>query len=335
MRIAIYRAGALGDTLLTFPALHALRKQWPDAHITLICRADVHALALASGLADRTLSHELAAWTCLFDDGVSPSDLARETFAGADLALVWAPDAGGEIASRLRALGVQQALVAEPPPRAGSRRHVALQLLDSLAPLGITTPTDLVELSASLPALRWPQEAQDEADEVWERIQGELAGRPAIAIHPGSGGARKRWPPGHFAALIRDVRRDYAPILIAGPQDEEVVAQVIAEAGATPTVRDLSVAGLAAFLSRCALYVGNDSGVTHLAGLLGVPTIALFGPTDPALWAPLGRRVVALQSPTGRMEDLSPETVSVRWDSPDPSHGDGEQRQRLQAHLSV
>ena len=70
--------------------------------------------------------------------------------------------------------------------------------------------------------------------------------------------------------LIRDVRRDYAPILIAGPQDEEVVAQVIAEAGATPTVRDLSVAGLAAFLSRCALYVGNDSGVTHLAGLLGV-----------------------------------------------------------------
>ncbi len=84
---------------------------------------------------------------------------------------------------------------------------------------------------------------------------------------------------------------------------------MIAEASATPTVRDLSVAGLAAFLSRCALFVGNDSGVTHLAGLLGVPTVALFGPTDPAIWAPLGLRVVALQSPKGRMEELSPGTV--------------------------
>jgi heptosyltransferase III len=309
MRIAVYRAGALGDTLLTFPALYALRKQWPDAHITLICRADVHALALTSGLADRTLSHELAAWTCLFDGGVSPSDLAREVFAGANLALVWVQDVAGEIVSLLDTLGARKALIIEPPPRAGSRWHVALQLLDSLAPLGFTTPTDLVELSASLPALKWSQEAQDEADEVWERIQGALAGRPAIAIHPGSGGARKRWPPGHFAKLTRDVRSDYALILIAAQQDEEVVAQVIAEAGATPTLRDLSVAGLAAFLPRCALYVGNDSGVTHLAGLLGVPTLALFGPTDPALWAPLGPRVVTLQSPTGRMEDLSPETV--------------------------
>src|SRR5690349_7467502 len=110
MRIAVYRAGALCDTLRTFPALDALRKQWPDAHITLICRADVHALALASGLADRTLSHELAAWTCLFDGGVSPSVLAREIFAGADLALVWAQDAGGEIVSRLNTLGARKAL---------------------------------------------------------------------------------------------------------------------------------------------------------------------------------------------------------------------------------
>jgi ADP-heptose:LPS heptosyltransferase len=317
MRIVVYRAGALGDTLLTFPALAALHKQWPAARITLICRADVHALALASGLVDRTWSHALPEWMCLFDNGVAPSDLARETFGGVDLALIWAADAGGEVASQLRALGVQQTLVAEPPPQAGSRRHAALQLLDSLAPLGLLTPTDLIELSASLPKIRWPQEAQDEADGEWERLQGELAGRPAVAIHPGSGGARKRWPPGQFAALIRSLRRDYAPVLIAGPQDVEVVAQVTVEAGATPTVRDLSVAGLAACLSQCQFFVGNDAGVTHLASLLGVSTIALFGPTDPAIWAPLGPRVVMLQSATGRMEDLLPEEVLAaiaRWD---------------------
>jgi ADP-heptose:LPS heptosyltransferase len=315
MRIAVYRAGALGDTLLIFPALNALRTQWPHAHITLICRPDVH--ALASVLADRTLSHELAAWTCLFDKGASPSDLARKTFADADLAVVWARDAGGEMASRLRALGVQTALVADPAPQCGLRRHVALQLLDTLEPLGVAIPTDVAALPGLLPPLQWPREAQDEANGIWERLHESLAGRRAIAIHSGSGGARKRWPPRHFAALIHNLRRDYAPILIAGPQDEEIVAQVIAEAGATPGVGDLSVAGLAAFLSRCALYVGNDAGVSHLAGLLGVPTVALFGPTNPALWAPLGPQVVTLQSATGRMEDLSLETVVAaiaRWD---------------------
>jgi ADP-heptose:LPS heptosyltransferase len=309
MRIIVYRAGALGDTLLIFPVLNALRRQWPGAHITLICRADVHTLALANGLADRAVSHELAAWMCLFDDGVVLSDLAYEILVGAELALVWAPDAGGKTASRLRAAGVQTALIAEPSPHAGSRRHVALQLLDALRPLGVALPNNGAALPGLLPPLGCPKEAQDEADGIWKHMHGELAGRPAIAIHPGSGGARKRWPPGHFAALIRVLRGDSAPILIAGPQDAEIVAQVVTEAGATPIVRDLSVAGLAAFLSRCTLYVGNDSGVTHLAGLLGVPTVALFGPTDPALWAPLGTRVVSLRSPTGQIGDLSPETI--------------------------
>jgi ADP-heptose:LPS heptosyltransferase len=109
--------------------------------------------------------------------------------------------------------------------------------------------------------------------------------------------------------LIDELRRECAPVLIAGPQDEAIVAQVVAGAGVTPTVRDLSVAGLTALLPKCALYVGNDSGVTHLAGVLGVPTLAHFGPTDPALWAPLGPRVVALRSPTGRMEDLASDLV--------------------------
>jgi ADP-heptose:LPS heptosyltransferase len=105
------------------------------------------------------------------------------------------------------------------------------------------------------------------------------------------------------------LRQDFAPILVAGPQDEKLVAQVIAEARSTPIVRDMSVAGLAAWLSACAIYIGNDSGVTHLAGMLGVPTIALFGSTDPALWTPLGRHIVALRSSTGQMGDLLPEDV--------------------------
>src|SRR5690242_5712342 len=148
MRIVVYRPGALGDALLTFPALHLLQRHWPDAQVTLICRADVHALALASGLADKTFRHELAAWACLFDDGVAPSGLAGGSFAGADLARVWSLDGAGAMASRLNALGAREALVGQPPPQAGSQRHVALQLLDALAPLGINIPADVGEMAA-------------------------------------------------------------------------------------------------------------------------------------------------------------------------------------------
>lgn len=307
MRTVIYRPGALGDTLLTFPALHLIRRQWPDAQITLICRADVHALARASDLADSTFRHDLSAWACLFDESAIPSELARETFAGADLALVWSLDSGGMIVSRLRALGALRSLVVQPPPQAGSQRHVALQLMDPLAPLGLAIPKDLAGIATYLPTVRWPPAAQDEADAELRRLRAELAGRLPIAIHPGSGGARKIWPPSHFATLIRELKKDFAPLLVAGPQEEKIVAQVIGAADATPIVHELSLAGLAAFLSACALYVGNDSGATHLAGMLGVPTIALFGPTDPALWAPLGQHAVVSQSPTRRIEDLPSE----------------------------
>jgi heptosyltransferase-3 len=309
MRIVVYRAGALGDTLLTLPTLTLLRRRWPDAQITLICRRDVHALALASGLAHSVYGHELATWARLFDDGAAPTALAREVLAGADVTLVWAPDMEGRLPARLRALGVREPLVAAPPPVAGSHHHAALQLLAALEPLGAAPPKHVNELSPLVPILRWPQGAQVEANAAWETMRSDVADRPPVAVHPGSGGARKRWPVRHVAALIRELQRKYTPVLIGAPQDEEIVAQVAAEVGALLTVRNLSVAGLAAFLSDCVVYVGNDSGVAHLAGMLGLPTIALFGPTDPGLWSPLGPRVVALRSPTERMEDLPLEPV--------------------------
>jgi ADP-heptose:LPS heptosyltransferase len=66
---------------------------------------------------------------------------------------------------------------------------------------------------------------------------------------------------------------------------------------------------LGALLARAALYVGNDSGVTHLAAAWGAPTLALFGPTDPAQWAPLGPRVRTLRAPDGRMPSLGVASV--------------------------
>jgi len=69
----------------------------------------------------------------------------------------------------------------------------------------------------------------------------------------------------------------------------------------------LSLIDVADELRRCRLFIGNDSGITHIAAYWGAPTIALFGPTDPAVWGPLGRRVKVLKRPS--LDDISVDDV--------------------------
>src|SRR5262249_59044350 len=98
------------------------------------------------------------------------------------------------------------------------------------------------------------------------------------------------------------------PLLVEGPQDAEMTAAIRTTAAGgeeLPVVRGLSAGALAVLLGRCAGYLGNDSGVTHLAALAGTPVVALFGPSDPALWTPLGRRGRGLRAAAGDMAEVA------------------------------
>ena len=106
-----------------------------------------------------------------------------------------------------------------------------------------------------------------------------------LAIHPGSGSPAKNWPAPRIAALVRSLGAARW-LLVRGPADDAAAA-LETEPGAR-VARDLPLRVLAALLARAGAYVGNDSGVTHLAAASGAPTIALFGATDPRVWAPLG-----------------------------------------------
>jgi ADP-heptose:LPS heptosyltransferase len=116
-------------------------------------------------------------------------------------------------------------------------------------------------------------------------------------LHPGAGSRRKRWPADRFAALAdRCATLGYAIAATCGPADEEAVARLQASVRSA-RVRILAGLGLeelAAILAGARLFVGNDSGITHLAALVGTPTVAIFGPFDPAYWAPLGPRVAVV-----------------------------------------
>jgi ADP-heptose:LPS heptosyltransferase len=132
--------------------------------------------------------------------------------------------------------------------------------------------------------------------------------RPFLCLHPGSGSEHKNWPKEEFLEVTRGAFRRWRlpTTVLIGPAEEdqktfwaEASGPSLSPSAGLPILEVLSV------LERASLYVGNDSGITHLASALGVPVVALFGPTDPARWAPVGSRVEILLQPISPREVLA------------------------------
>ncbi|MGE3978735.1 MAG: glycosyltransferase family 9 protein [Nitrospira sp.] len=120
-----------------------------------------------------------------------------------------------------------------------------------------------------------------------------------VVVHPGSGSIHKCLEPGRMALLIEQLRRrGMCPLVLEGPADREAVSNALQVVSKPPLVlRNLDLSQLASVLVQARLYIGHDSGVTHLSALVGVRTIAVFGPTDPQRWAPHGSHVTILCGP--------------------------------------
>ncbi len=300
-RILVMRGGALGDFVLGLPALHALRRAFPSATLELIAPAAV--LPLASSLVEVAVPLERSEVAALFvDAGPLPQEIASH-YRDLDLALLWLADADGAVRRNFQRLGARRVMwsPALPPPG----RHATDHLLATLEPLisggAPSGTTGRSPLQLSYPLVQPSDAARERAYSLWSQL-GLAPGRGVVALHPGSGGGWKRWPADRFARVadrLSEVGTGVA--VIQGPADDEVVGQMLrgVRGELPPVVSDLGVEELAAFLSKASCYLGNDSGVTHLAAAAGTPTVAIFGPTDPAQWAPRGRQVVVLRAGGG------------------------------------
>jgi ADP-heptose:LPS heptosyltransferase len=131
------------------------------------------------------------------------------------------------------------------------------------------------------------------SDGFWRRHR--LQEKKVLALAPGSGSVEKNWPAGFYKVVAEWWERALGgrAVVVLGPVEEEQTS-VMNFWGSLLVARGLSLAQLAALLNRSDLYLGNDSGVTHLAAMVGVETVALFGPTAVAQWAPRGRRVTTV-----------------------------------------
>jgi ADP-heptose:LPS heptosyltransferase len=286
-RILVIHPGALGDVLLALPALAHLGRLLPGGHRTLAAAPRLARLLGGSAWVEHGVDLDGLGLHRLFVE--DPPAGTPGGVAGYDVIVSWL--GAGEPAFRARLGRLATSVVvarAAPPP--GSATHCSRHLLETLAPLGsVPVPGS----SSGLEARLVPVEAERLEARIWLRTRGLDPGQ-AVMLHPGAGSAAKAWP--GFPALARRLADAAWPLVVAaGPADRAAVAAVMA-AGVprSMVVPEWPLSRLAALFAEARTLVGNDSGLCHLSAAVGCPTLALFGPTDPRVWAPLGDHVTAL-----------------------------------------
>jgi lipopolysaccharide heptosyltransferase I len=302
-KLLIVRLSALGDVVHVLPALDALRRGLPEAHIAWLVEERaaslleghpqldrVHVLprgrAVAALLRERRPIAAAAALSGFF------GALRRERF---DAAIDFHGNLRSGLATLLsgarRRIGFARGFCKEGshvftnehvrPP--GRRIHKVEKNLALVRALGLGT-------EAARARLAIPPAARRRADE----LLGGLGRGALVGLHPGVSkfGAFKQWPPARYAAVARALaERGLARALVTwGPGERELAAEVVALApGAALLAPETgSILELAALYERCAAVLGCDTGPVHLAAALGVPVVGLYGPKDPRVYAPWG-----------------------------------------------
>ena len=287
-RILVIRTGAIGDCILTFPVLSVLQHAYPTAAIDVMGSPSILDLATHGGYARECISIDRGDVAPFFANRAVLPETMVETFARYDLVVSYLPDPDGVFAHNLSRSRVRSLLTGSPKPEPGERLHATHHLLRAIHPLGV------IGDEASPPVYQPSDDDRQRANACLRALGVDPASQVLAAIHPGSGGRRKCWPVDRYAAVIDALDiRGYRVLVSAGPADADVIEALRRRlVAAKPLILDHpTLPVLAGVFTRCRFMIGNDSGITHLATATGIPTMALFGPTDPAVWGPRGERV--------------------------------------------
>ena len=305
-RLLVIYPGALGDTLVALPVLAALKQSYAPAVLELIGHPALLEVLPGRSAVDRMRSIEGPEFHALLGDLEAIPRAQKALFEMCDVAIAWVPDSEGQLKRTLTKLRIPCVIVRSPGLREPGPRHAMERFRDTLSELDRPirpTPATLIPTDLDLASGRT------------RLIQAGLdpAVVPVVAVHPGSGSPFKCWPADRFADLIRELLRQGAGIVVLeGPADSDtgaVLTRLLAPLR-VPRLTNCGLATVVRVLAHCRAFVGNDSGLTHLAAALGIPTICVWGPTDPAVWAPWGNHVLALR---GDAECRCPKREDQLW----------------------
>ena len=295
--ILVIHQGALGDFILALPTLETLRDTFPKAKLVIMGFPRILELVDQRFYADEILSVDQRGMASFFFRGASLDQALSQFFSTFNLVLVFGKDGEGTLIGNLKQVCRGYLLHINPFPEWPERIHSTDHLLRELMRYGFS------------PSKKTPRLFLSEKDRDWGksfcRVKGltEEEKSKAIVIHPGSGSKKKVWPAERFSELIHYFQRhSHSRILIVlGPAEGREVQKTFEgmewELGSTAPllVKGLSLLELASVMVGCRLFIGNDSGITHMAAALGLPTIAIFGPSDHKIWSPRGEKVFVVR----------------------------------------
>lgn len=289
----VIHQGALGDFILALPSLEVLRKTFPRARTVLMGYPRILELVENRFYTEEMLSIDQKGMASFFvRDGVLDPNLSK-FFMGFQLIVVFTKEGEGNLIRNLRRASEGRIFHINPFPRWDERIHLADHLLKELSRYGVSQAGGLPKLYLNESDRAWGKAFWTEGGVSPE----ERAG--AIIVHPGSGSKKKAWPPDRFLHLVESLPKDLRTkvLVVLGPAEGPEVRRAFeaGNSGACILARGLSLIRLASIMEGCRFFIGNDSGISHLAAALGIPTIAIFGPTDPKVWAPRGKKVVVVR----------------------------------------
>lgn len=291
-RVLVIRGGAIGDFILTLPAIRLLRQNLPQVQVEVMGHPGIAALAVKAGLADTIRSLGDRRLALLYAPGAALDPELEAYLCGFNMVVSYLYDPDGILRANLERIGVKT-LIEWPKLMVQGGGHAAQQL---------ARPLEKLAMFLEEPVWRGPLFANTSAATVPRRV----------VIHPGSGSLTKNWPVERWLRLAEEIR-------VAHPQSEIVFVSGEAEMERRTLPAEvlltfthwqaLPLVELAERLAGCTLFLGHDSGISHLASACGVPSLLLFGPTDPATWAPPQSTARVLRAPGGEMQKLPYEAV--------------------------
>lgn len=297
----------IGDAVMTLPALTAIRKTWPQAQISILAKPWVADVYRESGNVDRILNFE--------DPGRHQGPFGKIRLAGElrqypfDMAILLQNAIEAAIIARLAGIPIRAGydsdarglLLTHAVRRTPAIRkiHQIDYYLEMVKALGCDSAGRNLRLN-----LR--SDTRSLADE-WLKVR-ESAHQMIIGMAPGATyGPAKRWPVDRFSAVAAEIIKEYGAttiILFGSKQDQKVTdaIETAIQGHCLNLAGKTSVREVMALTARCQAFITNDSGLMHVAGALNVPTVAIFGSTNPITTSPPGDRNIIIRKPV----DCSP-----------------------------
>jgi len=289
-RILVIRGGAIGDFILTLPALAALRKFFPQTHLAVLGYPQIASLAQLGGYANEVRSIDARPLAGFFARHGNLDDALGVWFGGFNIIVSYLYDPDEIFRENVARVSKAQFIAGPHRPNESEEIHATDIFLKPLERLTIFDADPIPRLA----------------------LNSQPSTLNTLAVHPGSGSEKKNWPEGAWQTLLQQIASEtnWHVLLVGGEAEGERLQRL---SSLLPVERltvalNQPLAELAKLLAHCCAFLGHDSGITHLAAAVGLRGAALWGETNPNIWRPRSDRFELLRDKRG-LEHLEPARI--------------------------